>query len=132
VSHTIKAEEASERLAELHVFTRTVGILAIITAVLYLRAIALGGYFSRHIDDPAAAAPVMFALLLLGAGGLVLAWRWECAGGAVALLGAAAIALYLNATLHSGRLLATLVYSSPFVVAGSLCLLDWYRQRRRA
>lgn len=130
MSHVIKVDEEAERLEELHVLTRTVGILAIVTAMLYLRAIALGGYFSRHIEDPAAAAPIMFALLLLGAGGLILAWRWECAGGIIALLGAAAIAAYLNFALSSGRLLATLVYSSPFLIAGGLCLLDWHRHRR--
>lgn len=116
---------------ELRVFTRTVAGLAILTAVLYLRAVAQGGFFARNVPDPAAAAPVMVALLLLGLGGLVLAWRWECAGGLVAILGAVAMAAYLNLVLHSGQLLATFVYTSPFLVAGGMCLLDWWRHRRR-
>jgi hypothetical protein len=106
-------------------------LLAIITAVLYLRAIAMGGFFGRNVLDAASAAPVMAMLLLLGAAGLILAWRWECAGGIVAILGAVALAVFLNLVLLSGRLLATLVYSSPFLIAGGMCLLDWWRQRQQ-
>lgn len=132
MSYVAKNGDLTEKLDELRILSRLVAALAVLTAVLYLRAIALGGYFSRHIDDPAGAVLVMFALLLLGAGGLILTWRWECAGGLIALLGAAAIAIYLSFALHSGRLLAIFVYSSPFIVAGGLCMLDWYRHRRAA
>lgn len=132
MSYAAKNNESTDNLDELRILARLVAALAILTAVLYLRAIALGGYFSRHIDDPAGAAPVMLALLVLGAAGLVLAWRWECAGGITALLAAAAIVAYLGFALHSGRLLAIFVYSSPFIVAGGLCMLDWYRHRRAA
>lgn len=130
MTRTAKVDDELDSFDELRVFTRTVAGLAILTAVLYLRAVANGGFFSRHVPDPVAAAPVMIVLLLLGAGGLVLAWRWECVGALVAILGAVALATYLNLVLHSGRLLATFVYTSPFLVAGGMCLVDWWRHRR--
>lgn len=115
---------------ELRVFTRSVGLLAILTALLYLRAIALGGFLYRNPNGSLNLTPVLFVLVLMATIGLVAAWRWECLGGLVAVVGAISVAALVFTTFEANRLLATFVYSSPFLVAGALCLVDWWRHRR--
>ncbi len=130
MSHVSNQNHVENRFDELRVFTRSVGLLAILTALLYLRAIALGGFLYRNPNDTLNFAPVLFVLVFLATLGLVAAWRWECLGGMVAITGAIAVASLVYATFDSNRLLATLVYSSPFFVAGEFCLIDWWRHRR--
>ena len=131
MSHSINRSDVGTEFDEFRVVTRTVTGLALVTAVLYIRAILQGGFFARNAANPTSAAPLMVILLALGIIGLLLAWRWESTGGCLAVLSAASMVLYLNATLLDGKLLATFVYSSPFLVAGFLCLADRWLHRAR-
>ncbi|NCF68594.1 MAG: hypothetical protein GWP61_21750 [Chloroflexi bacterium] len=114
---------------ELRVFARTVGLLAVLTAILYLRAIASGGFLYRGDNATIPVTTILFVLMLMATAGLVLTWRWECLGGIVAIIGSMAVAVIVYSTFAENRLLATLVYSSPFLVSGSLCMLDWWKHR---
>ncbi|UCC53432.1 MAG: hypothetical protein JSV68_05575 [Anaerolineaceae bacterium] len=114
---------------ELRVFARTVGLLAVLTAILYLRAIAGGGFLYRGDNATIPVTTILFVLMLMATAGLVLTWRWECLGGIVAILGSLAVGVIVYSTFAENRLLATLVYSSPFLVSGSLCMLDWWKHR---
>jgi hypothetical protein len=114
---------------EFRVFTRTVGLLALLTAVLYLRALASGGFLYRGDSETIPATTILFVLMLVATAGLVLTWKWECLGGLVAVLGSMAVAVIVYNTFAENRLLATIVYSSPFLVAGSLCVADWWKHR---
>ena len=115
---------------ELHVFTRAVGLLAVLTALLYLRAMASGGFLYRGVSENIPVTTILFVLMLIATAGLVLTWRWECLGGVVAILGSLAVAAVVYSTYSENRLLALLVYSSPFLVSGSLCMADWWKQRQ--
>jgi hypothetical protein len=114
---------------ELRVFARMVGLLALLTAVLYLRALASGGFLYRGDSETIPVTTILFVLMLVAAAGLVLTWKWECLGGVVAVLGSIAVAVIVYSTFSENRLLATLIYSSPFLVAGTLCLADWWKHR---
>lgn len=114
---------------ELHIFTRAVGLLAVLTALLYLRAMASGGFLYRGTDPEIPVTTILFILMLVATAGLVLTWRWECVGGIVAILGSLAVAIVVYTTFTENRLLALLVYSSPFLVSGSLCIADWWKHR---
>ena len=115
---------------ELHAFTRAIGLLAVLTALLYLRAMASGAFLYRGAVENIPVTAILFVLMLIATVGLVLTWRWECVGGLVAILGSLAVAGVVYTTFTDNRLLALLVYSSPFLVAGSLCVADWWNQRQ--
>ena len=114
---------------ELRVFARTVGLLALLTAILYLRALASGGFLYRGTSETIPVTTILFVLMLVATAGLVVTWKWECLGGVVAVLGSMAVAVVVYSTFAENRLLATLIYSSPFLVAGSLCVADWWKHR---
>lgn len=114
---------------DLHVWTRAVGLLAVLTALLYLRAMTSGSFLYRGSSETLPVSIILFGLMLVATAGLVLAWRWECAGGVIAILGSLAVASVVYSTFSENRLLAILVYSSPFIVSGSLCVADWWKHR---
>lgn len=113
---------------ELHYFARLVGILAAFTALLYLRALVVGSMPASTINSNQIIALVC---LLLGIVGLILAWRWERAGGLLAIISAIPIAWVTASALVEGRLLVAFVYSSPFLIAGALYLYDARRRQQR-
>ncbi len=119
----------SSSFDELHVMTRAVGLLAVLTALLYLRAMMAGGFLYRGANENIPVSTILFVLMLLATAGLVLSWRWECLGGIVAILGSLAVAAVVYSTFSDNRVLALIVYSSPFIVSGSLCVADWWKQR---
>lgn len=114
---------------ELRVFTKTVGLLAILTAVLYLRAIVSGGFILRTGSDTETVQAILFLLILLGTTGLVMSQRWECMGGIIAIIGAVSVAIIVYTTMSENQLMAILLYSSPFMISGCLCILDWWKHR---
>jgi len=114
---------------ELRVLTRAVGLLAVLTALLYLRAMTSGSFLYRGVSENISVTAILFLLMLFATVGLVLTWRWECLGGMVAIIGSLAVASVVYSTFSENRLLAMLVYSSPFLVAGSLCVADWWKHR---
>ena len=120
---------AGSSFDELHVFTRAVGLLAVLTALLYLRAMTSSGFLYRGANENIPVTTILFVLMLIATAGLVLTWRWECVGGVVAILGSLAVAAVIYSTFSENRLLATLVYSSPFIVSGTLCVADWWKHR---
>jgi len=114
---------------ELRIFTKTVGLLAILTAVLYLRAIVSAGFLLRTRSESMPIAAILFALMVIATTGLVMSHRWECIGGIIAVLGALSVAIIVHATFTENRLMAVVIYSSPFMISGSLCLIDWWKHR---
>ena len=114
---------------ELRVFTRAVGLLAVLTALLYLRAMTTGGFLYRGVSENIPVTTILFVLMLFATAGLVLTWRWECVGGVVAILGSMAVAVVVYSTFSENRLLAMLVYGSPFLISGTLCVADWWKHR---
>ena len=114
---------------ELRVFARVVDLLAVLTALLYLRAMASGGFLYRGDGETLPVTAILFLLMLIATAGLVLTWKWECVGGVVAIQGSVAVATVVYSNFNENRLLATLIYSSPFLVAGTLCVVDWWQHR---
>lgn len=123
---------SSERFDEWHVYARAVGAMAAITGLLYMRAIMSGGFLSTSVSDNVPWVAAFLVLLLVGVAGLLLAWRWEAVGGALAVAGGLAVAVLVAFSFADNRLLATLVYSSPFAIAGGLFLADWWHHRPAA
>jgi hypothetical protein len=71
----------------------------------------------------------LFIVLAMATVSVVIAWRWELIGGAMAVLDA--IALSALVYFGSGRALYStiLMISLPFLVAGVLFLVSWWRSK---
>jgi hypothetical protein len=109
----------------LHFMSRMIGILAIVTVGLYLRALLAGGFLNIALNSEVNGT-VLFGLLFLGAIGLIAAWRWPRFGGLVAVLISIPVAWYVGAAIEDGNLFAAIIYSSPLLIAGGLYLMDAY------
>jgi len=72
----------------------------------------------------------LFIVFAMATVGVLIAWRWEMIGGAIAMV----CAIVINALIYlgSGRALfyAALMNSVPFFVAGVLFLTCYWRARR--
>jgi|GEM_PF-2691318 hypothetical protein len=129
MNHNRSVTPSHNGIDEVRFFTRAVSTLAMVTAVLYMRAIVVGGFLSSSAGALVPMRWALFGLLLFGVVGLLIGWRWEGPGGAIALLAAVAITIVTFLTFVDIRLLATFVYASPFYIAGGLLLADWRKHR---
>lgn len=114
--------------SELSLITRSIGILALLTGLVYLRAIGLESAAAWRSGEPVSAV-LLFVLLLVAIVGLLLAWWREGLGGFVAASSAVGIGLLAYLTIRENRLFSAFAYSSPFLVAGLLFLCCWWRDR---
>ena len=64
----------------------------------------------------------MVVALVVALVGVVVAWRWELAGGVVALVGAVAIVILVILGSGLDMVLPAIVFVSPLVLAGLLYL----------
>lgn len=116
-----------------HLFARSVGFLALLTAVLYLWAALDRGLLAADNESWSQTAGLaLLSLLFLATLGLLGAFRWEGIGGVVALLCGIGLGLLVYLTAEGGRGWMTFAYSSPFIIAGGLYFLCWWRERRPA
>jgi hypothetical protein len=109
----------------LHFMSRMIGILAIVTVGLYMRALMAGGFLNIKLNSEVNGT-ILFSLLFLGAIGLIVAWRWPRLGGLVAVLISIPVAWYVGAAIEDGNLFAAIIYGSPLLIAGGLYLMDAY------
>lgn len=119
-AHTQSSQSQREGL---HFLARSLGVLAIITVCLYLRALLVGGFLDVEISDEFNSA-ILFGLLLLGAVSLLVAWRWPRLGGLMSVLLAIPVAWYVSAAIEGGNFFAAFIYSSPLLIAGAFFLVD--------
>jgi hypothetical protein len=111
------------RSNDLHLTCKAISTIALLTALLYLYASLDGRLSFAGLGNVTADSRLLFGLMAAGAIGLLLAWRFERAGGAVALLSGALLAVLVYATGTANPLVGALVYSSPFIIGGLLSVV---------
>lgn len=116
---------------ELRLITRAIGFLAFVTGLLYLRVIVGAGLTSLSSGELPLGVALVFAFLLMATAGLLLSWRWEGLGGLLSLLGGVGLAVMDYGVLGRNGWIAAFLYSSPFIISGTLCLLCWRNNRRQ-
>lgn len=104
---------------ELTMVTKSVGVLAVLTGLIYLRAVGLEG-----------GGALFMLLLLIGLIGLVAAWWHEGVGGFVAVASAIGLAIVAYRLALHHPLFSAFAYSSPFLISGLLFLGCWWRKSR--
>ncbi len=119
----------SESFDELRYFARVVGILALLTGILYMRNVLTGSFMASSFESATINPTTLFTLILIATLGLLIAWRWEQIGGFIATVTAIAVGIIIYTTFTEGRLLAAFVFSSPFAIGGILYLVDWWRHK---
>lgn len=120
-------KSSTEQESELQMMTKAVAFLALLTVLLYLRALVSGGATTAGISGIGSSS--LLLAMLFGAVALVVGWWWQAVGGAVALLTAVTVASLVYLVAESNQALAAFVYSSPFLVAGVLYLLCWWKAK---
>ncbi|MEZ4516836.1 MAG: hypothetical protein R3C44_08350 [Chloroflexota bacterium] len=131
----MKAQFQKQSFDETGFFAHIVGLLAIITAALYVRAILSGGFLAvAPIASSSLETGVILAVLLaIGAVALLAAWRWEWIGGLAALLCSVIVAIMAANFVERGPLFAAFIYGSPLAIAGGLYLIHaWQRRAKEA
>jgi hypothetical protein len=116
---------------ELRLITKAIGFLAFVTGLLYLRVIVGAGLASFNSGELPIGVALVFAFLLIATAGLLLSWHWEGLGGFLSLLGGLGLALMDYEVLGRKGWIAAFLYSSPFIISGTLCLLCWRQDRRQ-
>ena len=117
---------------ELRLITKAVGFLAFVTGLLYLRVIVGAGLTSLSSGELPLGVTIVFVFLLTATAGLLLSWRWEGLGGILSLLGGVGLAVMDYGVLGRNGWIAAFLYSSPFIISGTLCLLCWRQDRRQS
>ena len=120
------------RTNELRLITKAIGFLAFVTGLLYLRVIVGAGLTSLSFGELPLGVTIVFVFLLTATAGLLLSWRWGGLGGILSLLGGVGLAVMDYGVLGRNGWIAAFLYSSPFIISGTLCLLCWRQDRRQS
>lgn len=109
-------------------FTRAVGLWASTPLVLYL--IHSGASVLPKLSWSSPRGMPLFIVFVAATAGILIAWRWEMIGGAIAVV--CAIAIHALVYLGAGHAMfyAALMISVPFFVAGVLFLTCCWRTRQ--
>ncbi|MCP5095874.1 MAG: hypothetical protein GY943_10000 [Chloroflexi bacterium] len=115
------------KLNELRLVAKSVGFLALLTGLLYLRVAVDEGMLAPQEDGIAINIWLLMALFVIGTLGLLSAWRWEAVGGVTAVLSGIGL-LILFLSMGRGWLNA-IFYGSPFMISGALFVGCWWRNK---
>lgn len=127
---TTMPENQSHGTEELQFITKSVGILALLTGLAYLRAVGTESAVAWRSGGPISTI-LLSALLLTAVMGLILAWWREGLGGFIAASSAVGVGIAAFLTPQQNRLFTAFAYSSPFLITGFLYLCCWWRQHKR-
>lgn len=115
---------ATYRGFELHYFATIVGILALCTGLLYLRAITSGGFLEGANANAFLNMWTVAGLIAAGSVGTLIGLHWQRLGGLIALIAGLATAVLTFFLFDENRFMAMFIYGSPFIIAGALYLAD--------
>ena len=116
---------------QLRFAAKSVGILAVLTGLIYLRVVGLDSLSAIRTGQWGQNSVILFFLMVVATLGLLCAWRLEALGGTVALVSGIGVGILTYLTFEENRLFTTFAYSSPFLVAGGLSLACWWRGREQ-
>lgn len=127
----ILSSSDNEQIDEFRVVARLVGMLAVLTGLVYLPVVGREMLAVGPEVNGRAPLWLLFAALLAAIVGVLLSWRQEGIGGVVAVLSGLALAslAYFTTTQHRG--FSAFAYGSPFLITGVLFLVCWRRSCRR-
>jgi hypothetical protein len=108
----------------------TARLLALIAAGLFVAFIIMSG--ARLLSTLSWSSPQGLPLLIalvVAIAGVLIAWRWELVGGAMAMGGSLAIMALVCAGSGGDMLYCALLFTLPLLLAGALYLACCWRKR---
>lgn len=120
-------KRTTDSFSELQTVTKAVAFLAILTGVLYLRAMV--GEGALGLGGSIEGNGLLLLFLALATAGLLAAWWQQGVGGVIAILSALIVAGMVYTTGGQNRLLEAFIYGSPFLIAGGLFVACAWRNR---
>ena len=129
---TTQPDLTQRNVNELRMVTKAVALLAVLTGILYVRAIVGGSLYTIEADQVDGQGILLLVFLGLATLSLIAAWRWEGIGGLVSVLSAVVLGALVYSLADHDRVLMAVFYGSPFLVAGILFLACWWRAGRTA
>lgn len=120
-----------QKFDEAQFFARVIGVLAVLTVAIYLRAMLTGGLTAVKplMLSGNSTGLILVVLLAVGSVALLAAWRWEWLGGVIAILCAITAAGVAASLMQNNPLFAAFIYGSPLAIAGVLFVLHGWRQQ---
>lgn len=126
-----KAPMPNDDHFELRIVTKAVAFLAALTGLLYLRVIVGEVTTAIQQEDFPIEGVLMLILLLVATAGLIISWWREGLGGLLALIGGIGLAVIDYGLIGRGGWLVTILYCSPFIIAGVFCLVCAYMTKNQ-
>ena len=123
-------DQSSGNVNQLRFMAKSVGILALLTGLIYLRVVGVDSVNAIRTGQWGQNIVILFFLMIVATLGLLCAWRLEAVGGVIALISGVGVAILTYLTFEQNKLFTTFAYSSPFLVAGGLSLACWWRGRK--
>ena len=120
-----------DHINQLRFIAKSVGILALLTGLIYLRVISVDSVNAIRTGQGGQSSVVLFFMMIVATLGLLCTWRLEAVGGVIALVSGLGVAILTFLTFEQNKLFTTFAYSSPFLVAGGLSLACWWRGREQ-
>ena len=120
-----------DHINKLRFMAKSVGILALLTGLIYLRVISVDSVNAIRTGQGGQSSVVLFFMMIVATLGLLCTWRLEAVGGVIALVSGLGVAILTFLTFEQNKLFTTFAYSSPFLVAGGLSLACWWRGREQ-
>ena len=120
-----------DHINQLRFMAKSVGILALLTGLIYLRVISVDSVNAIRTGQGGQSSVVLFFMMIVATLGLLCTWRLEAVGGVIALVSGLGVAILTFLTFEQNKLFTTFAYSSPFLVAGGLSLACWWRGREQ-
>lgn len=128
----MRNQRYSERsLDEFKLMVQAVSFLALLTGLLYLRAMLAGGTVLQPGISLLQAGGMQVAVTLVGVLGLLAAWRWPVPGAVVAVVAGLLLGWLVYTTDGGYPFVKSFSYASPFVLTGTLYLVWWWRRLRK-
>lgn len=130
MTYTSNSNDAKFKTKEMRYLARSVGILALLTGLIYLRVLGLETLASMQAKQGFGPVVILLGLLVVAMAGLLCGWRWELVGGLTAVISAVGIFIIAYFNTSQYPLFSAVAYSSPFFVAGGLMLACWQRSHK--
>lgn len=128
MKNLIYAPKPESNNGELRLITRSLLLLALLTAILYIRVFLTVTPSSLDLESQGISTVVPILLLLLAILGLLLAWKWEGLGGILVVVSGVGLAILTFISATNAPWLTAFFYGSPFVITGCLCLVCRWRK----
>ncbi|MFZ0546893.1 MAG: hypothetical protein WAM60_15710 [Candidatus Promineifilaceae bacterium] len=129
MKHVIYTPLPNERIGELRLITRSLLLLALLTAILYIRVFMIASPLTSEVGIHGEIGLLSSLFLTAATVGLLLAWRWEGLGGIVMTVSGISLAVLTFLTSAELPWLTAFFYGSPFAITGILSLVCWWKAR---